>query len=87
MLFRSDIERACREQVTFIALSGDSAPHFTTFAGFVSILCDEIAYFNLWAALLFLPSCLIRSSRPARLPGMGCSHSGFQGRFSSPGMS
>src|SRR3989338_2328668 len=27
-----DIERACREHVTFIALSGDSAPHFTTFA-------------------------------------------------------
>lgn len=24
------IERACREQVTFIALSGDQAPHFTT---------------------------------------------------------
>ena len=38
-----DIERACREQVTFIALSGDSAPHFTTFAGFVSTLGDEIA--------------------------------------------
>jgi hypothetical protein len=27
---------ACREQVTFIALSGDSAPHFTTIAAFVS---------------------------------------------------
>jgi transposase len=37
-----DIERACREQVTFIALSGDSAPHFTTFAGFVSTLGAEI---------------------------------------------
>jgi transposase len=37
-----DIERACREQVTFIALSGDSAPHFTTFASFVSTLGDEI---------------------------------------------
>jgi hypothetical protein len=33
---RREIERACREQVTFIALSGDSAPHFTTFAAFVS---------------------------------------------------
>ena len=31
-----NIERACREHVTFIALSGDSQPHFTTFAGFVS---------------------------------------------------
>jgi len=36
------IERACREQVTFIALSGDSAPHFTTFADFVSTLGGEI---------------------------------------------
>ena len=38
-----DIQRACREQVTFIALSGDSAPHFTTIANFVSTLGDEIA--------------------------------------------
>ena len=38
-----DIERACREQVTFIALSGDTAPHFTTFARFVSTLGAEIA--------------------------------------------
>jgi transposase len=30
------IERACRDHVTFIALSGDSAPHFTTIADFVS---------------------------------------------------
>jgi len=37
------IERACREQVTFIALSGDTAPHFTTFADFVSTLGGEIA--------------------------------------------
>jgi len=37
-----DIERACREQITFIALSGDSAPHFTTFADFVSTLGAEI---------------------------------------------
>ena len=36
------IERACREHVTFIALSGDSAPHFTTFADFVSTLGAEI---------------------------------------------
>ena len=32
------IERACREHVSFIALSGDSAPHFTTIASFVSTL-------------------------------------------------
>jgi len=37
------IERACREHVTFIALSGDAAPHFTTIAGFIRDLGDEIA--------------------------------------------
>lgn len=37
------IERACREHVTFIALSGDTCPHFTTIAGFVSALGDDIA--------------------------------------------
>jgi transposase len=45
------IERARTEHVTFIALSGDTAPHLprrkspwgtTTFAGFVSTLGDEI---------------------------------------------
>jgi transposase len=30
------IERACREHVTFIALSGDTCPHLTTSAAFVS---------------------------------------------------
>ncbi|MGH9578831.1 MAG: transposase, partial [Terriglobales bacterium] len=37
------IEHACREQVTFIALCGDQAPHFTTIAHFVSTLGDDIA--------------------------------------------
>ncbi len=37
-----EIERACTDQVTLIALSGDSAPHFTTFASFVSTLGAEI---------------------------------------------
>ncbi len=36
------IARACRENVVFMALSGDSAPHFTTIAGFVSKLPGEI---------------------------------------------
>ena len=36
------IERACTEHVTFIALSGDTAPHYTTFATFVSTLGTEI---------------------------------------------
>ena len=46
------IERACREQVTFIALSGDSAPHFTTIAGFVSALGEDIA--RVFAQVLFI---------------------------------
>ena len=37
------IERACQEHVTFIALCGDQAPHFTTIAHFVSTLGDDIA--------------------------------------------
>jgi transposase len=37
------IARACEEQVTFIALCGDQAPHFTTIAHFVSSLGDDIA--------------------------------------------
>lgn len=38
------IERACREHITFIALSGDTCPHFTTLANFVSTLGDDIAH-------------------------------------------
>ena len=37
------IERACREHVTFIALCGASAPHFTTIAHFVSTVGEDIA--------------------------------------------
>ncbi len=37
------IERACREHITFIALSGDTCPHFTTLANFVGTLGDDIA--------------------------------------------
>lgn len=46
------IEAACREHVTFIALCGDSSPHFTTFASFVSSLGDEVA--KLFAQVLWL---------------------------------
>ena len=46
------IERACREHVTFIALCGDSAPHFTTLAAFVSTLGDEVA--RLFSQVLFI---------------------------------
>ena len=44
------IERACREQVTFIALCGDSSPHFTTLANFVSTMGEDIA--RVFAAVL-----------------------------------
>ena len=46
------IERACCEHVTFIALCGDSAPHFTTVAAFVSELGDEVA--RLFSQVLFI---------------------------------
>ena len=39
-----DIEAVCRHHVTFIALSGDTQPHFTTIAAFVSTLSDDIAH-------------------------------------------
>lgn len=36
------IERACRENVVFMALSGDSAPQFTTIAKFIRELGEEV---------------------------------------------
>jgi transposase len=47
-----DIEAVCRHHVTFIALSGDTQPHFTTIAGFVSRLADDIA--RLFTQILYL---------------------------------
>ncbi|HEY0778165.1 MAG TPA: IS1182 family transposase [Gemmatirosa sp.] len=44
------IERLCREHVTFLALCGDTAPHFTTLAQFVSTLGSDIAH--VFAAVL-----------------------------------
>lgn len=52
MVSSRQIERACREQVTFIALSGDNVPHFTTIADFVSRLGEHIA--PLFARVLYL---------------------------------
>jgi transposase len=49
------IARACREHVTFIALSGDSTPHFTTIAGFVSTLGEDIT--NIFTQVLFICDC------------------------------
>jgi transposase len=46
------IERACREQVTFIALCGDQAPHFTTIAHFISTLGDDIS--RIFSQVLFI---------------------------------
>jgi transposase len=44
------MERACRDHVTFMALSGDSAPHFTTLAAFVSEREEDIG--KVFAAVL-----------------------------------
>lgn len=37
------IERACRENVLFMALSGDTQPAYTTIASFIRMLTDDIA--------------------------------------------
>ena len=47
-----DIEQACREHVTFIALCGDRAPHFTTLAGFIGTLGEEVA--RIFGRVLFI---------------------------------
>lgn len=46
------IAALCRDHVTFIALSGDTQPHFTTIAGFVSTLADDIA--RVFTQILYL---------------------------------
>ena len=46
------IEAACRENIVFMALSGDSQPHFTTLAAFVAELGDQAA--RLFAQVLTL---------------------------------
>jgi len=37
-----EIEKACRENIIFMALSADTQPHFTTIADFISSMADEI---------------------------------------------
>ena len=37
------IEAACRQNVLFMAISGDSQPHFTTLAAFIAELGNEVA--------------------------------------------
>jgi transposase len=46
------IERACLEHVTFMALAGNEVPHFTTVAGFIRSLRDDIA--PLFTQVLYL---------------------------------
>ena len=46
------IEAACRENIMFIAVSGDSQPHFTTLAAFVSGMGDMVA--KLFAQVLLI---------------------------------
>jgi transposase len=47
-----NIEAACREHIIFIALSGDTSPHFTTIASFIGTLGEEIA--QLFAQVLYI---------------------------------
>ena len=42
LLSSREIERACRENVIFMALSADTQPHFTTIAHFISAMAAEI---------------------------------------------
>lgn len=46
------IEAACQDHITFIALSGDSRPRFTTIAAFIAGLADDIA--RLFGQVLYL---------------------------------
>lgn len=43
MVSSRSIERACRDNVLFVALTGDAKPHFTTIADFISRSRDAIA--------------------------------------------
>ena len=52
MISSRKIEAACRENVLFIAVSGDSQPHFTTLAAFVSDMGEAVA--SLFAQVLFI---------------------------------
>jgi transposase len=52
------IEAACRQNVLFMAVSGDSQPHFTTLAAFVSALAEPISeatsYTSYWFSGIFI---------------------------------
>ncbi len=38
-----EIERCCRENIVFMALSADTQPHFSTLAGFISSMSEEVS--------------------------------------------
>ena len=38
-----EIERCCRENIIFMALSADTQPHFSTIAGFISSMSEEVS--------------------------------------------
>ena len=42
ILSSREMERACKENVVFMALSADTQPHFTTIAQFISSMGEEI---------------------------------------------
>lgn len=52
MISSRKIEAACRENVLFIAVSGDSQPHFTTLAAFISEMGETVA--KLFAQVLLI---------------------------------
>lgn len=66
------IEAACRENVLFIAVSGDSQPHFTTLAAFVSELGDTVA--KLFAQVLLICDRQGLIGRDAQQDCLPCEH-------------
>jgi len=62
------IEKLCRENVVFMALSADSQPHFTTIAHFIAQMGDVIQ--SLFTEVLMVCSNegLIGGERPQRTP-------------------
>jgi len=43
ILSSREIERCCRENIIFMALSADTQPHFSTIAGFISSMNEEVS--------------------------------------------
>jgi hypothetical protein len=60
------MEAACRDNVMFMVVSGESQPDHSTLAAFVSKLGDEVA--KLFAQVLVLPSSTLPRPKPAAAP-------------------